>query len=477
MVDTLVTNGTVVTQNDAREVLQDGTVAIQDGEIVAVGPTAEVTDRYDADEVVDASDHLVLPGLINAHTHVSDILFRGCWGDDRTLFDWLYNVKRPGVAAMDADDHRVAAELYCLEAIKSGMTTFVENDAEMTWEEWDEIETKLDTYDRSGIRSVYARGFMDQPVDDGYRSMVAEFTTKEPGVEHPDPEDYVVETEAGLDEVASLIEQYHGTAEGRREIWIAPVVVEGMTTEGLQKSYALAERHDVMTTTHVSESQLQEQGRALSSVEYLSNIDYLGEHALLAHCIHISERDARILAATDTRVSHNLIANLFLGSGLAPLDALRNHGVTTCVSTDNASCSDTVNLLKDAQYATLTHRGANADSGVVSTQAALDMVTRDAARAMRKGDALGSLETGKRADVILLDADRPHMTPVRDAVSAVIHQAQGHEVDTVICDGDIVMRDGVVTTLDESSILQRARETATAVIERSGLDSLADHDR
>jgi cytosine/adenosine deaminase-related metal-dependent hydrolase len=96
---------------------------------------------------------------------------------------------------------------------------------------------------------------------------------------------------------------------------------------------------------------------------------------------------------------------------------------------------------------------------------------------MRKGDALGSLETGKRADVILLDADRPHMTPVRDAVSAVIHQAQGHEVDTVICDGDIVMRDGVVTTLDESSILQRARETATAVIERSGLDSLADHDR
>jgi cytosine/adenosine deaminase-related metal-dependent hydrolase len=471
-VDTLLTNGRVVTQNDDREVHEDGAIAVRDGDIVAVGSTTAVTDRYEADEVIDASDHIVLPGLVNAHTHVSDILLRGCWGGDRELFDWLYNVKRPGVAAMTDDDHRVAAELYCLEAIKSGMTTFVENDAEMTWTERTGIEAKLDAYDRAGIRNVYARGIMDLPVDEGYRSMLAEFTAKEPDVDHPDPEAYVVETAAGIDEVSSLIEQYHGTADGRQGIWIAPVVVEGMTTEGLQESYALAERHDVMTTTHVSESELQEQGRSLSSVEYLSNIGYLGEHALLAHCIHISERDARLLAATDTRVSHNLLANLFLGSGLAPLDALQHAGVTTCVSTDNASCSDTVNLLKDAQYVSLTHRGVHTDPGVVSAQAALDMITRDAARAMRKGDTLGSLAVGSRADILLLDATEPHMTPAPDPVSAVVHQAQGHEVDTVICDGEVVMRDRAVTTLDESRIVEEARETAADVLARSGLDSL-----
>jgi atrazine chlorohydrolase/5-methylthioadenosine/S-adenosylhomocysteine deaminase len=471
MTDLLLTNGRIVTQNDDREVLEDGAIAVRDGRIVAVGPTAELRADHAADRHLDAGGHIVLPGLINAHTHVSDILLRGCWGGDRTLFDWLYNVKRPGVAAMGVEEQRAAAGLYCLEAIRSGVTTFVENDAEMVWEDTGELEAKLDVYEAAGIRSIYARGLMDAPVDEEYRSVLGQFTAKEPAVEHPDPEQFVVDTAEGLDGIESLIERFHGSADGRQGIWVAPVVVEGMTTEGLQESYALAERHDVMTTVHVAESELQEQG-TLSSVEYLSNIGCLGEHALLAHCTQIDDRDARLLAATDTRVSHNLLTNLFLGSGLAPLPTLRASGVTTCLSTDNASCNDTVNPLKDAQYAVLTHNGARADPGAVSAQTALDMITRDAARAIRKADQLGSLETGKRADIVLLDTTYPHLTPAPDPVSAVVHQAAGHEIDTVVCDGTVVMEDGKVETLDGAAVRERAAAAARTTVERANLTAL-----
>jgi len=468
MRDILVTNGRLVTQNDTREIIEDGAVAIEGDTIVAVGPTEEVTAGFDADRVVDASDHLVVPGLINAHTHVTDILLRGSCGTDRGLYDWLYNVKQPGTSVMTVEDHEIAAALYCFEAVQSGITTFVENDAEMRYGESEKLDAKFRAFAESGIRSIYARGVRDLPPDEEFAALIETITAKEPTVDHPDQDEFVTGTDEWVTEVESLIEEYHAPDE-RHEVWIAPVVAEAMTAEGLQAAYRLAETYDVMTTIHIAEAPVQEDG-PVSTVETLGNLGCLGEHALLAHCVQVDERDLRLLADSDTRVAHNIATNMALGNGFAPVQSMREKDVTVCVSTDNSILSDQINLLGDLRLATLAHKGHHRDPGVLTAQEAFDMATIEAARAIRKEDTLGSLEAGKQADLALLDANSPHLTPAPDPVRALVYGARGTEFDTVICDGQFVMEDGDVY-LDEvyPDLRERATEAARRIVDESGL--------
>jgi len=467
--NTLVTNGTVLTQNREREIIADGAVAIEDDTIAAVGPTAEVAGEFDADRTIDASGQFVIPGLINGHTHVTDIFLRGSCGTDRGLYDWLFNVKQPGTAVMDVEDHELAAALYCWEAVQSGITTFVENDAELPLGEIDKLEAKFDAYESAGIRNVYARGVRDLPVDEEFEALIETFAAKEPTVNHPDQHEYVVDTDEWIAEMESLLEEYHGSADGRQEVWVAPVVMEGMTEEGLRASYRLAEEHDVMTTIHVAEAPIQESG-PISSVEELYNLGCLGEHALLGHCVQVDDRDIRLLARTDTRVAHNIATNMALANGFAPVQSMREKGVTVCLSTDNSSLSDQINPLGDLRLAALAHKGHHRDPGLMTARELFDMVTIEAARAIRKAETLGSIEAGKRADLALLDADRGHLTPAPDSIRALVYSARGTEFDTVICDGRLVMENGRTQLADAyPDLRERALQATERVLEASGL--------
>jgi cytosine/adenosine deaminase-related metal-dependent hydrolase len=470
MVDLLITGATVVTQNEDREVIDDGAIAIGGDEIVGVGPAAEVTDRYGADRRIEADGHLAMPGLVDVHVHVSDILLRGTCRDDRRLYDWLVNVKQPGIHAMDVEDHELAAALYCREALESGVTTFVENDAEASVGDTETVATKMDVYERAGLRSVYGRGVRDLPPDGEYRSLIDRIAAREPVVEHPDPELYSAPIDDWLSELDDLYERYHGSANGRQSVWVAPVVVEAMSDAGLGETYRFARERDVMTTIHTAEDPMQASG-TLSPIEQLRNAGSLGEHALLGHCVQIDERDVRILAETDTRVAHNIGSNTALGNGFAPVPQMRAHGVTLGLSTDNSILSDTVNPLADLRLAVLGHAGHRRDPGVLEPQSAVDMVTIEAARAMRRSDELGSIEAGKKADVALLEWDRPRLTPAPNVVTALVYQAGGLSFDTVVCDGDVVVENGVATHVDAAypDLLERATEAADRIREASGL--------
>lgn len=471
MVDYLIEGGTVLTQNGRRERLDDGAVAVEDGEIRAVGPTAELRDAVDAAETIDASGHVVLPGLVDVHVHVSDILLRGYTGEDRGLFDWLHNVKSPGVAAMTPEDHRIAAALFCTEALRAGVTTFVENDLDPVWSV-EAAEAKLDTYETAGIRSVYGRGIVDLAPSGDFADLKRTKERREPAVEHvPETDPPPLETQ--LESVESLVASRADS--GLQSVWPAPGIVEGVSTDALQRSVQIAEEYDVMTTTHASESRHQE-NRATSVVEYLDDVGYLGERTLLGHCVHLSEKDVRLLAETGTRVAHNLLTNLRLGSGLAPLRAMRTRGVPVGLGTDNATLSDTVSPLTDARFAALVHKGHHEDPGAVTAQDALDMITIEAARAIGRADEIGSIEPGKRADLVLLDTEHPHLTPSPNAVDAVVYGAQGAEIRTVFCDGEVVVADGSVRTLSEShpDLLSSATEAAADLVDRTGIAETRD---
>lgn len=471
MTDLLVTHGRVVTQDADRRIVEDGAVAVTDEEITAVGPTDDLVADHDADRVIDAEGGAVIPGLVNPHTHVSDIMLRGSFEEDRGLLDWLYNVKRPATLTMDPAEHTLAATLYCIEAIRSGVTTFVECDTELVWDDWSTIEAKLDAYERSGIRTVYGAGIVDRSADAEFQELVRDVQARESGVDHPPLDVFVEETADVLVEVDSLIETYHGSADGRQSIWPAPVVVETTTNEGFRGAYELAEKHDVMTTAHVSEAEAQEQ-RDISSIEYLRNVGYLGERALLGHCVQLDARDVRLLAETGTSVSHNYVANMRLATGYAPVARMVDTGVTVGLGTDNSILSDTVNPLGDVRSMANGHRGYRRDASVVPTQQAFDMITIEAARAIGRADELGSLEPGKQADIAIVDMAHPHLTPSPDPVFTLVHNVQGFEVGTLLCAGEIVMQDREIVSFDVNvdDILSRASETAADLVERTGFN-------
>lgn len=471
----LIEGGTVVTQNGDREVITDGAVAVEDGTITAVGTRAALTDQHDPDRRIDAAGKAVIPGLINPHTHVSDILLRGYCGTDRGLYDWLFNIKQPGIAQMTPAEHELAAALYCAEALTAGVTTFVENDAEMLLGATEAMTGKFDAFEAAGIRSIYARGVRDLPPDEGFETLVDRVAGREPSVDHPEQGRYVEPLEDWLAELSDLYADYHGTADGRLEIWVAPVVIEGMTDRGLRETYRFAAEHDVMTTIHTAEAPEQADG-SLSPIEHLRNVGSLGEHALLGHCVHVDERDVRLLAATDTRVAHNIASNMALGNGFAPIETMRAHGVTVGMGTDNSILSDTVDPLGDLRLAALAHKGHHTDPGVLSAQAALDMVTVEAASSIRKADVLGSLEAGKRADLALLDLDSPRLTPAPDLVRALVYQAQSGDVETVICDGAVVLDEGEPTGITSAypELHQRATAAAERIVDAAGIADIDD---
>jgi cytosine/adenosine deaminase-related metal-dependent hydrolase len=469
MVDIIISGGVVATMDEQRRVLNPGAVAIDGSEIVAVGESGELRDAYDADRLVDASGQLVIPGLVNTHVHVPDILYRGR-GKARGLHDWLFNVKHPFVGAMDAGDHALAAELYCRESLRNGITTFVENAGGLGNGYDDEtVEAKLSVYDRAGLRNVYANGFLDSGSDPEFESFAQTQRRKEPDVVHAS--EPPLETEAALDRTESLIESYHGTADGRQSVWPGPFLAWGVSPDGLAGAYELAERYDVMTTTHTAESPVQERNLA-TSVEYLESAGYLGERTLLGHCVQVSEADIRRLATTGTRVAHNVATNCSIATGVAPVPAMQAAGVTVGLGTDNIAHNDTANLIADMRIAALLHKVSETDPGLLPAWSVLEMATIHAARAIGRGDELGSLEPGKLADVVCLDLNRPYLTPYSDVASLLVYQATGDEVTTVLCNGAVVVDDGTCSGLDDRPDTATVQERSQELVAAARLDRL-----
>ena len=310
---------------------------------------------------------------------------------------------------------------------------------------------------------------VDRGADPTFQELVTDIQARDGGVDHPPLDRFVVETETVIDEVQSLMEAYHAP-DGRQSVWPAPVVVETTTNRCFRAAYDLAEQFDVMTTAHVAEAEAQEQ-RDISSIEYLRNVGYLGERALLGHCVQIDEGDVRILAATDTAVAHNFMANMRLATGFAPVAAMLDAGVTVGLGTDNSILSDTINPLSDVRAMAGGHKGYHRDPGVVPAGTAFDMLTIEAAGAIGRRESLGSIEVGKQADIAIVDLDYPHLTPCPDPIFALVHNAQGFEVETVVCAGDVVMRDREILSFDNvDDVLAAASRTAADLVERTGYD-------
>ena len=432
--DLLILGGTLVTMDPSRSIQDDGAIAITGDTIVATGPRSEITAHYDASQTIDATDKLVLPGFVNGHTHVPMTLMRGLH-DDVTLHDWLYKYIFPAEAKNVTEEYvRWGTRLAAAEQIRGGVTTF----ADMYYFE-DAVaeETKA-----AGMRGILGETWIDFPAPDN-------------------------KSEA---EMSAYTEKFLKRWQGDPLIHAAaaPHSIYTCSQKTLQDAAALARKYHAPILIHTAEMQKEwddsQKQNGMSPVQYLDKIGILGPDVVSAHCIFVDAADRKTLAEKHVGCVHNPSSNMMLASGISPVAEMRAAGVAVGLGTDGpAGSNNDLDLMEEMDLTAKLAKISKMDPLAMNANAVVEMATIDGARAVHLEKEIGSLEPGKKADVILIDLDQPNAVPMYDIYAALAYALKGSDVRTVIIGGKVVMRDRKLLTLNEPEILAKAREYQQSV--------------
>ena len=433
-VDLVVTHGFVVTMDSGRTIYQDGAIAVRGDSIVGVGPEAEIETRYSAAQTIDAHGGLVLPGFVNGHTHVPMTLFRGLH-DDVTLNDWLYKYIFPAEAKnVNEEFVRWGTRLAAAEQIRAGVTTF----ADMYYFE-DAVaeETKA-----AGMRGVLGETFIDFPAPDN-------------------------KSEA---EMLAYTEKFLKRWQGDPLIHAAPAPhsIYTCSKKTLQDAAALARKYRAPILIHVAEMKKEwedsEKQNGMSPVQYLEKLGILGPDVVAAHCIFVDATDRKTLAGRGVGCVHNPSSNMMIASGVAPVPEMREAGIAVGLGTDGpAGSNNDLDIMEEIDLAAKLAKISKMDPLALNAKAVVEMATIDGARAVHLEKEIGSLEVGKKADLVLISLDEPNAVPMYDIYAQIAYSLKGDDVETVVVGGRVVMRDRKLLTLDEPKILEKAREYGKSV--------------
>ncbi|HUD63303.1 MAG TPA: amidohydrolase [Candidatus Sulfotelmatobacter sp.] len=440
-VDLLVSGGTVVSMDPARRIYQDGSVAITGDAIVAAGPRTEIEARYKGAKTLDARGRLVLPGFINGHTHVPMTLFRGLH-DDVTLNDWLYKYIFPAEAKnVNEEFVRWGTRLAAAEQIRSGVTTF----ADMYYFE-DAVaeETKA-----AGMRGVLGETFIDFPSPDN-------------------------KSEA---EMLAYTEKFLKRWQGDALIQAAPAPhsIYTCSKKTIQDAAALAKKYHAPLLMHVSEMKKEwedsEKQNGASPVQYLEKIGALGPDLVAAHCIFVDEADRKLLAERHVGCVHNPSSNMMISSGVSPVPEMRAAGIAVGLGTDGpAGSNNDLDLMEEIDLAAKLAKITKMDPLALNAKAVVEMATIDGARALHMEKEIGSLEAGKKADLILISLNEPNAVPMYDIYAQIAYSLKASDVETVVIGGRVVMRERKLLTIDEPGVLEKAREYRKSVSASLGME-------
>jgi 5-methylthioadenosine/S-adenosylhomocysteine deaminase len=439
-VDLIVTGGTVVTMDPSRTIYSDGAIVVKGDTIVAVGPRVEVESRYAAAQTIDANGSLVLPGFINGHTHVPMTLFRGIH-DDVTLADWLYKYIFPAEAKnVNEEFVRWGTRLAAAEQIRGGVTTF----ADMYYFE----DTVAEETKAAGMRGVLGETFIDFPAPDN-------------------------KTEA---EALSYTEKFLKRWQGDRLIHAAaaPHSIYTCSQKTLQDSAALARKFHAPILIHTAEMKKEwndsQRQNGMSPVQYLDKIGVLGPDVVSAHCIFVDEADRKTLVRRQVGCIHNPSSNMMIASGVSPVPEMRAEGVAVGLGTDGpAGSNNDLNLMEEMDLAAKLAKITKMNPLALNAKAVVEMATIDGAKALHMEKEIGSLETGKKADIILISLDEPNAVPMYDVYAQLAYALKGSDVQTVVIGGRVVMRDRKLLTVNEAEVIAKAREYKKTIAASLGL--------
>lgn len=462
-VDILITHGTVITMDSARRVLEDGAVAIRADRIVAVGPTAELVARYQPRQTISADKKIVMPGLIDGHGHAGHGLVKTLGMDTE---QWYGATEAIYARGSTVEFWRAEALLTGVERVRFGVTTalslFGGGDMVMRTDDPRYGDAYLQATDEVGIRFILAVGPRRPPFPKTYTEWSGDSSR-----------DVAVSFERQLEVSEALIKRWHGAGDGRISLAMmfpthdpAANPLRGAALEEIRTqaraARELSRRYGLLFT---------QDGHTTGTVKFANELGLLGPDAILSHSTEFTTEEIGILARTNTRIVHNPSANAAIRRRFQLVELL-DAGVTVMLGSDGVAPDRSYDMFRHMFQAMRYHRLLARDTRVLPAGKVLEMVTVDAARALGLEDEIGSLEPGKKADLILIDWFRPHLVPMNMPLYRVAYFANGNDVSTVLVNGRVLMRDRVVLSVDETDVLTIAQREAEAAIRRVGLERL-----
>jgi 5-methylthioadenosine/S-adenosylhomocysteine deaminase len=437
-VDLLVLNGTLVTMDKDHRIIQDAGIAVEHGRIVAVGSSADIVRMYSAPTRVDATGKIIIPGLINGHTHIPMTLFRGL-ADDLDLQEWLTKYIFPAEAKNVTEEFvRAGTRLGLAEMIRGGTTTY----CDMYYFE----DAIADETAKAGVRGVLGETVIDFPVADN-------------------------KTNA---EAMAYVERFVKKWQGNELIVpaIAPHAPYTVSEEHLKAIRAFSDRTGAPIVTHISETKREVddslKAKGASPVDYLSRIGFLNDRVIAAHMVWPNPGEIQILKRDGVGVVHNPQSNMKLASGVAPVPKMMAEGLRVGLGTDGAASNNDLSMWEEMDTAAKLHKLISGDPKVMSAEQAFELATIGGARALHMEKEIGSIEKGKRADIVLVNRDALNQIPLYNVYSDLVYATKASDVETVIINGRVVMRDRRLLTLDEAAIKEGARVFREKVIKSLG---------
>ncbi|MBA2258170.1 MAG: 5'-deoxyadenosine deaminase [Acidobacteria bacterium] len=427
--------------NDRLEIVE-GAVGVRERRIVSVG--AEPEGPWDSS--IDARGAYLLPGFIQTHIHLCQTLFRG-YADDMPLLDWLKRCVWPMEAAHNGSTLRASTRLAASELLLSGTTTV------LTMETVHDTDVVFEALADIGMRAVVGKCMMDS--DDGVPARLREKTAQ------------------SIDESVALRKRWDNAANGRLRAAFAPRFAVSCSRELLEAVAHLSRRDNTLVHTHSSENRdevevVRRLSGGFSNLEYLADTGLATDRLCAAHCVWVTDREQDLLAERDVKVLHCPGSNLKLGSGIAPVVEMRKRGISVSLGADGAACNNGLDMFQEMRLAA-TLQSMRLAPGALTARDALWMATREGARALDMEAEIGSIEVGKRADLILVERDRPHLVPDPDPWSTLVYAARGTDVRLTMVDGEVLTRDFALVREDAGQIASEARRAAAEIAARAGI--------
>ena len=427
--------------NDALDIVE-GAVSVRDGRIAAVG--VEPADRHDT--ILDAGGAYLLPGFIQTHVHLCQTLFRG-YADDMPLLDWLRRRVWPMEAVHTPATLRASARLAAAELLLSGTTTA------LTMETVHDTDVVFEALDEMGMRAVVGKCMMDS--DQQVPARLQE------------------RTRASIDESVALRKRWDGKANGRLRAAFAPRFAVSCSRELLEAVAALSKQDRVLVHTHASENRdevevVRRLSGGFSNLEYLADTGLATPHLCTAHCVWVTESEQALLAERDVKVMHCPSSNLKLGSGIAPVADMRARGISVSLGADGAACNNRLDMFEEMRLAA-TLQAVRHQPGALTARDAVWMATREGARALALESEIGSIEPGKRADLIVVAREGTHQSPDADPWSTLVYATRGTDVRLTMVDGTVLVNDHALLSHDARAIAFEGREAARSLAARAGV--------
>ncbi|TGC11347.1 amidohydrolase family protein [Methanolobus halotolerans] len=429
MADIIIKNAYVLTMDPDKGDIESGVVVIEDGIITEVGSSTEST----AEKIIDAREGVVMPGLVNTHCHAGMTLFRG-YADDMPLKEWLEDHIWPAEAQAGDEDIYGGTLVACLEMIRSGTTAFADMYIHM--------DMVAQAVEESGMRAALSYGMLD-------------FGDTE-------------KADAELKKGTEFVREWNGKADGRITTMYGPHAPNTCSRDFLIRVKEQAVRDNAGIHIHVLETEAEldhmKENFGMCSIHFLKDIDFWGPDVLAAHCVWLSDGDIRILAEHKVNISHNVISNMKLASGIAPVAKLLSAGANVTLGTDGCASNNNLDMFEEMKTAALLQKVSTMDPTVLPASQVLEMATVNGAKALSINS--GMLKEGYNADIIIVDMKQPHLSPAYDIASHMVYAANGKDVKTTIVNGKILMEDHEITCLDEQSILERMKRISKNLVSR-----------